>query len=145
MKMATKAVLRFDPDRADSSFRAEERLTKEEVRAVELARSIYRLRRRREAIFGNALFAEPGWDILLDLYLAAKEKRRVSVSCACIASVVPATTALRWIQQLEKESVIVREIDRNDARRFHLRLTPEGLGKMEALLGEALALFSTRT
>lgn len=39
----------------------------------ELARQSYDDRRRREKIFKNeSLFGEPAWDILLDLFIAAK-------------------------------------------------------------------------
>jgi len=63
---------------------------------VELARQTYDDRRRRNKIFqSEELFGEPAWDILLDLFIAAKERRRVSVTSACIGSAVPSTTALR--------------------------------------------------
>lgn len=98
---------------------------------VELARQTYEDRRRRSKIFkSDELFGEPAWDILLDLFIAAKERRRVSVTSACIGSAVPSTTALRWITILERGGLLTREADPGDARRVYVRLSPQGYGAM---------------
>lgn len=98
---------------------------------VELARQTYDDRRRRNKIFqSDELFGEPAWDILLDLFIAAKERRRVSVTSACIGSAVPSTTALRWISILEKQGFLSREADPGDARRVYVRLSPRGYEAM---------------
>ncbi|WP_159975675.1 MULTISPECIES: MarR family transcriptional regulator [unclassified Novosphingobium] len=98
---------------------------------VELARQTYEDRRRRTKIFrSEELFGEPAWDILLDLFIAAKERRRVSVTSACIGSAVPSTTALRWIAILEKQSLLVREADPGDARRVYVKLSARGYAAM---------------
>jgi hypothetical protein len=98
---------------------------------AELAREMYRNRRLRAKIFGSeALFGEPAWDILLDLFVAAKDGRRVSVMSACIGSAVPSTTALRWIAALEREELIIREDDPEDARRTYVMLTERGYAAM---------------
>lgn len=98
---------------------------------VELARQTYDDRRRRNKIFqSDELFGEPAWDILLDLFIAAKERRRVSVTSACIGSAVPSTTALRWISILERRALLTREADPGDARRVYVRLSPSGYEAM---------------
>jgi hypothetical protein len=98
---------------------------------VELARQTYDDRRRRNKIFrSDELFGEPAWDILLDLFIAAKERRRVSVTSACIGSAVPSTTALRWITILERQGLLQREADPGDARRVYVRLSPPGYEAM---------------
>jgi hypothetical protein len=98
---------------------------------VELARQTYEDRRRRTKIFRSEdLFGEPAWDILLDLFIAAKERRRVSVTSACIGSAVPSTTALRWIAILEKQGLLVREADPGDARRVYVKLSARGYAAM---------------
>jgi hypothetical protein len=98
---------------------------------LELARQTYDDRRRRTKIFRtDALFGEPAWDILLDLFIAAKERRRVSVTSACIGSAVPSTTALRWIAILEKQGFLVREADPGDARRVYVKLSARGYAAM---------------
>lgn len=77
------------------------------------------------------LFADPAWDILLGLYYAELVQRRVSVSGLCIASNVPATTALRWIKTLENEGLISRARDPLDTRRYFMALTEAGLSAMD--------------
>ena len=62
-----------------------------------LVRDYVSRRQMRSDLFPSAYFADPVWDMLLDLYAAHHENRLVSVSSLCIASGVPATTALRWI------------------------------------------------
>src|SRR5690606_19158395 len=63
-------------------------------------RRIIRQRQLRTRYFDAGLFADPAWDMLLDLTAAAAENTRVSVTSLCIASGVPPTTALRWIAQM---------------------------------------------
>lgn len=93
---------------------------------LELAKRAYRDRRRRDTFFDPSLFGEPAWDILLDLFIAAKSDKKVSVTSACIAAAVPATTALRWTTVLESQGLVTRTSDPDDARRYFLHLTPKG-------------------
>lgn len=82
-------------------------------------------RRARETILGGPWFADPAWDLMLDLLACEHEGgRRVSVSSACIAAAVPATTGLRWLARLVEEGAIVRQDDANDRRRCHVALSP---------------------
>lgn len=112
---------------------------------VELAREHYQSRRRRDKIFGSeGLFGEPGWDILLDLFIAAKEGRRISVMSACIGAAVPSTTALRWISALEREGLLLRQDDPNDARRTYVDLSPRGyMAMVEYFIGTAKTIRTT--
>lgn len=82
-----------------------------------------RHRRLREEYFGADLFADPAWDMMLDLYAARLERLRVSVSSLCIASAVPATTALRWIKTLTEMGVFERREDQLDGRRIFVALS----------------------
>lgn len=63
--------------------------------SARFVRDIIRQRRAREQDLPANLFADPAWDILLDLTAARIEQKRVSVSSLCIAAAVPSTTALR--------------------------------------------------
>lgn len=86
-----------------------------------LARGYLRHRRERERLLPD-LFADPAWDILLDLFAASMEQRPVSVSSACVAAAVPPTTALRWIGTLEARGLVLRVAHPADRRTTHLRL-----------------------
>ncbi|ABD25686.1 transcriptional regulator, MarR family [Novosphingobium aromaticivorans DSM 12444] len=101
---------------------------------VEVAREIYASRRRRHKFLPVDLFGEPTWDILLDLYLAAREDRRVPTTSACIGAHVPPTTALRWLRILEARGLVEREDDGRDGRRTFVRLTRAGLVAMDGCL-----------
>ena len=91
---------------------------------LQRAKEYYRKRRLRERMFADPhLFADPAWDILIDLYIASEEGRGISISSACIASAVPITTALRWIKILEQGGHISRHEDPSDARRVFMALT----------------------
>lgn len=82
-----------------------------------------RLRRYRERLFPPGLFADPAWDILLDLLIAERAGRKVSVTSACLGSGAPATTALRWISTLSTHGLIEKRQDTTDRRRAYLSLT----------------------
>ena len=103
--------------------------------AVKLAREFYVGRRRRARYLSADLFGEPTWDILLDLYVAARERRRVPTTSACIGAHVPPTTALRWLRILEMRGLVEREEDGRDGRRTFVRLTVRGCTVMESFLG----------
>ncbi|RYD65260.1 MAG: hypothetical protein EOP58_07940 [Sphingomonadales bacterium] len=90
-------------------------------------RARIRARRMRDKFFDPGLFADPAWDILLDLYSAHLEYREVSVSSLCIAAATPATTALRWIGTMTEEGLLVRRPDGNDKRRQIISLTDNAL------------------
>lgn len=100
-----------------------------------VAKALYELRRRRDAANPvKGLFGEPGWDILLDLYLARHRNEQLQVSSVCIEAGVPSTTILRWISRLEREGLVYRVTDRGDARRRYVRLTQEGHSLMQRVL-----------
>ena len=108
------------------------RITGQEQRQLfEYARNIYRGRRMRAGVIGDeSLFGEPAWDLLLDLFIAEAEGKRLSVTAACIGAAVPTSTALRWIVILESRGLVRRENDPTDARRVFLHLTSEGYTRM---------------
>lgn len=91
-----------------------------------LAREKIRERRWREQFLAADLFADPAWDMLLDLYAAFYERRQVSVSSLCIAAAVPATTALRWIKSMTDEGLFERSVDPDDARRVFIGISEKG-------------------
>lgn len=95
-----------------------------------LVRRIIRQRHLRARFFDGELFADPAWDILLDLTAARAEHARVSVTSLCIASMVPPTTALRWIGQMTEAGLLERVEDETDRRRAFIALTDDAAGAM---------------
>lgn len=96
-------------------------------------RKMQKLRRARTDLFGPDLFADPAWDMILEAYASHLEQKRQSITGLCDAAAVPATTALRWIANLEKKGLLVREQDPYDARRHWIRLSAAGLELMRQL------------
>lgn len=86
-------------------------------------RALIRARRMRDRYFPPDLFADPAWDMLLDLMAARLDGQRVAVSSLCIAAAVPATTALRWIKALTEQGLFVRVADPADGRRVYIELS----------------------
>jgi DNA-binding MarR family transcriptional regulator len=85
---------------------------------------VIRARRLRARFFDEELFADPAWDMLLDLLQAEIAQHRVPVSSLCIAAAVPATTALRWIKTMTDSGLFNRRADPHDGRRVFIELAP---------------------
>jgi hypothetical protein len=100
-------------------------------------RAIIRARRLRDQFFRGEWFADPAWDMLLDLMAARLDRQRVAVSSLCIAAAVPPTTALRWIKALCEQGLFVRVADPEDGRRVFIELSDDAATRLEAYLKAA--------
>lgn len=100
-------------------------------------RKLIKARRLRDQYFETELFADPAWDMLLDLMAARLEKTTVSVSSLCIAASVPPTTALRWIKTMTEEKIFERIADETDGRRIFIQLSDAS--------AEAMASYFSKT
>lgn len=116
-----------------SGYRAQPADTPRPITAATV-RGIIRARRLRDQYFAPDLFADPAWDMLLDLTAAQLEGHEVAVSSLCIAASVPATTALRWIAAMTEQGLLERHADPVDRRRIFVRLSAEAEERMRALI-----------
>ena len=101
-----------------------------------MVRQVIRARRLRSRFFDEDLFADPAWDMLLDLLQAEIAQLRVPVSSLCIAAAVPATTALRWLKTMTDQGMFLRRADPHDGRRIFVELSPEASGAMRRYFAE---------
>lgn len=101
---------------------------------IQVARRLYDLRRRRDAIMDGGLFSEPAWDILLDLFVSHHDGRQLSVSAVCIGARAPSATALRYLTMLQDAGLVHRTRAETDGRRSHVQLSPTGRQRMVELL-----------
>ena len=111
--------------------------------SADVVRNVIRARRLRARFFSEELFADPAWDMLLDLLQAEIAQLRVPVSSLCIAAAVPATTALRWLKTLVSQGLFVRRADPHDGRRVFVELAPDtsqALRRYFAELGPATVI-----
>lgn len=101
--------------------------------AVELAKSVHLARKRRAEHFGPVLFSEPAWDMLLVLFIYGdRDEDRLSVSRLAEYGNAPLTTAIRWLDYLESQRMIVRRQCQNDRRKFFVELSQRGRSMMTA-------------
>lgn len=107
---------------------------------LRIAKAFYRIRRERSKVLPDRLFGEPAWDMLLDLYVAEREGRDTSISSLCIAASVPGTTALRWIETLERFSLLYKRNDPHDGRRIYVSLTEKGSAALKDFMLRATSM-----
>lgn len=101
---------------------------------ADYAARIRHVRMKRNALIGARLFRDPAWDMLLELFAAHENGRRISVSLLCSASGVPLTTALRQLQRLEDFGLVTRHGDTSDQRRCFVLPTAKAMAGMESVI-----------
>jgi len=106
---------------------------------MERAVQIVLARRKRIELFGPTMFREPAWDMLLALYLAS-ENQRLTIGRLTEAAGIPTTTALRWIQYLVDQRLVVRESHPTDARSVFVELSGKGKARIDLYLYETLTI-----
>lgn len=99
------------------------------------ARQIYRDRRRRFVHFGVEMFGEPAWDMLLILYLEEGGQRQSQRRLAEVSG-APKSTAMRWIDYLDREGLVRVESHPTDKRRNFVALSDKGRQRLELFLSE---------
>lgn len=101
-----------------------------------IASSLARMRNRRSRFFPASLFAEPSWDILLDLFISQVRGTCVATTSLCLAANAPQATALRHIAILEEHGLLSRFGAPEDKRLVLVQITAKGYGQMRKCLGE---------
>ena len=88
-------------------------------------------RRRRAKVFGQSMFGEAAWDMLLALYITEKSGPRQTVGALMKLSGTPMTTANRWLAFLVSHGLVRRDEHPTDRRTVHVTLTPAGRSKLD--------------
>lgn len=99
-----------------------------------MAEAVLRVREVRSGILNPDYFGEAAFNMLLDLYISRKRGRMVYQNDAYIASMVPATTAYRWLRTLQRDGMVDLSGDETDRRRGIVELTEAGMAQVETLL-----------
>lgn len=113
----------------------------EDVEAMVLAarKELARRRVRRNSL-DDDYFAEGAWNMLLHLYIAAREERHgIRTKEAVSVADVPYTTALRWLDLLEQAGEIARRSSEEDARVTLILLSAIGSARVERALTAMIA------
>jgi DNA-binding MarR family transcriptional regulator len=103
-----------------------------------LALCIAHARRARIPIFNRSMFGEPAWDMLLELFINVDYGARHSVGRLCDLSGAPPTTALRWLDYLEKEKLVSRQANPTDRRTEFVEITDKGRSALEQYVSGTL-------
>lgn len=103
-------------------------------RNEERARQQLQDRRKRAALFGQGMAAEPAWDMLLILYLSARGRQ--TQSRLGELSGASRTTAMRWIDYLSDRELVEREAHPTDLRKNFVFLTEKGRRLLDLYLSE---------
>lgn len=109
---------------------------------VDVAKALLTSRHAIQRFLPEALFADPGRDLLLELFIADAKGRPMRVSAACIAARVPPTTGLRWIANLKSQGLVLSAQDPLDARSTILRLSGDATISMKNYLQKVAGLFA---
>jgi hypothetical protein len=72
----------------------------------------------------SGLFSDPAWGMLLELFHAELECRRISLAALCKASAVSRLSAIRWLEALENRDLVIRLADADGSE--SVELTPNG-------------------
>ena len=98
----------------------------------------------RDGLFGKECFGDPAWSILLLLFLARLEERRVSTSDLCIQADVFPQNTLRWIGALRSRDQLSTDPDIADRSGMYVELTAEAAERMKTYFSAVaeIAVFS---
>lgn len=106
------------------------------VSTQEVAVALLKLRLLVSDRLFDGEFVDGGWNILLDLFVRERRGCATSVSSACVASLVPTTTALRCLRDLECRGLVRRVQDCSDRRRVFVELSEETTSCIRNVLKE---------
>jgi hypothetical protein len=124
-------VKHFDgPDNEHS--RAESRAANEDPtpslgELLALAKQISVVRSARSDFIDSVLLSEPGYDMLLAMFIAHTERRAVGPDDLALAAGVPSSTALRWMRTLEQIGLMIQITHLPNHHDHFVELRPEGL------------------
>jgi DNA-binding MarR family transcriptional regulator len=105
---------------------------------VKVAGIVIEARQSRAHSLPSAIFGEPAWDILLALFCCPRSGEGERVSNLSLSSGTPATTALRWIDYLEREGFVTRRPSKADKRVVFVQLTDQARDAIGAYLASLL-------
>lgn len=106
----------------------------EKSRADEhIAVKLYDILHRRTAFFGDGMFSDPAWAILLKLFIAQKAHQPVQIAQVREAAGIPAAAATRWMKILVQNGHVKQQGDSEDTT---FTLTARASRTLAALLAE---------
>ena len=102
------------------------------------ARAELHNRRRRVALFGQSIFGEPAWDMLLVLYVLNDFGQRQTVGSLFQFSGYSWSTAKRWLDYLAAHGLIRRDDHPTDRRTAFVSLTTKARDWLDLYYSETI-------
>ncbi len=99
-------------------------------------RAILKFRRAREFALGRDLFADPAWDLLLQLYRAHLEDNPVKLSELPHRLGLPKSVVARWAAALADHGLIECSRESHDCGEVRARLSARGSVLMRQLFDD---------
>ena len=101
---------------------------------AQFARRLIADRRARASILGSDLFADPAWDMLLEMFGAYGDGGVDYLGSRTDGMCRPSDTMARWISALEERGLLSMQVDQTDRRRRVLSLSRHGAELMRKYL-----------
>jgi predicted transcriptional regulator len=108
---------------------------------MEMCRKLVTTRKALGDSLGYRYCASPIWDMLLELYLAAREHRIVYFWSLCGFANVPFSTASRKVSDMEEIGLVLRNAAHRDRRGVEVALTDNGQKIVESLLDRLAQIY----
>lgn len=103
--------------------------------------SVLMVRRARARVFGENLFSDPAWDILLVLYAAKLAKRNLQLTELTKVLETPNSTVVRWVDTLKDRGLVVAIVSTSNPQQLELCLSSVGARRMESLAQQWASAF----
>jgi DNA-binding MarR family transcriptional regulator len=100
------------------------------------ARLDFSNRRRRGELFGQSMFGEAAWDMLVALYILEISGQRQTIGSLLKFSGTPTSTAKRWLDFLVSHELVCRYPHPTDRRTAFVSLTPKSRDKLDLYYSE---------
>jgi DNA-binding MarR family transcriptional regulator len=113
-----------------------------EYASANFVERLTQLQRSRRVELGHELFFDPAWDILLEIYLADLQGRKVNITKISDIADIPQTTGLRWIKVLTERGLALRSDDPLDRRRCFIIITDNGRDRMRRYISKLARLLN---
>ena len=122
-------------DQKRSDANAPETFTNRDLkRNAFMARRLLDISRQAENMFDGTLLSNPGWDILLDLFIQRSEGKRISIISVCIAANAPTSTVLRYIEAMMDSGAIVKIPSLDESETLLIDLSEAAYARMNKIL-----------
>jgi len=89
------------------------------------------LRKMRSKNISAEYLKEPGWDMMLELFVQKCRGKAISINSLCHASGAAMTTALRWIGTLENNGDATSRMSCEDGRVRLVEMTQDAFERMK--------------